>query len=628
MKKKLLSAFIASFLAFGFFGQTPTIQWQKCLGGVAHEYSKKSKPTLDGGYIICGSSKSNDGDAITNNGWNTRDFLVVKLNNTGVIEWSKCLGGSNDDLANDVIQTADGGYIVVGDTYSSNGMVSGSHGGNDVWVVKLSSDGNVVWSNCYGGTGADFGNNIEIMADGNLLISGYTTSNDGNVSGNHGGSNPKDAWCFKISNSGQFLWQKCFGGSGVDAFWSFFIQPNGDILYTGETNSNDGDVSGNHGGITDVWVVKTNSNGSLIWQKCFGGSSQDRAWDAILSNDGNYTIIGETKSNDGDVSGNHGGNNPIDIWFLKISSSGNLISQKCLGGTGADYGGSLVQKLNGNFILACSTSSNNGDVTNLNGNGDAWLVELSNSNNSILWQKTFGGSSYDSFNSICLTSNFGLLLQGSTSSNNGDVSGNHGGSAIGDADIWVAKMCNGSPTYGVDSQTSCDPYTWIDGVTYTTSNYSATHIISGGSINGCDSIVTLNLNLIQDSILISDSSYNSYTYNGQVFYNSGVYLVDTISNGNGCITYVYLDLFIYNSSLQENTRINFSIYPNPTSHSITIKGETNMNQHFSIFDQMGREVLRGKLSGTETEVNFSSLSKGMYTLKIEGNYQPAQIVKE
>jgi hypothetical protein len=221
-----------------------------------------------------------------------------------------------------------------------------------------------------------------------------------------------------------------------------------------------------------------------------------------------------------------------------------------------------------------------------------------------------------------------LLLQGSTSSNNGDVSGNHGGSAIGDADIWVAKMCNGSPTYGVDSQTSCDPYTWIDGVTYTTSNYSATHIISDGSINGCDSIVTLNLNLIQDSILISDSSYNSYTYNGQVFYNSGVYLVDTISNGNGCITYVYLDLFIYNSSLQENTRINFLISPNPTSHSITIKGETNINQPFSIFDQMGREVFKGKLTGTETEVNLSALSKGMYSLKIEGNYQPAQIVKE
>jgi hypothetical protein len=189
-------------------------------------------------------------------------------------------------------------------------------------------------------------------------------------------------------------------------------------------------------------------------------------------------------------------------------------------------------------------------------------------------------------------------------------------------------MCNGSPTYGVDSQTSCDPYTWIDGVTYTTSNYSATHIISSGSINGCDSMVTLNLNLIQDSILISDSSYNSYTYNGQVFYNSGVYLVDTISNGNGCITYVYLDLFIYNSSLQENTRINFSIYPNPTSNSITIKGEKNMNQNFKIFDQMGREVYKGKLNGITTDVYLTNLSKGIYTLKIDGNYKPVQIVKE
>jgi trimeric autotransporter adhesin len=76
------------------------------------------------------------------------------------------------------------------------------------------------------------------------------------------------------------------------------------------------------------------------------------------------------------------------------------------------------------------------------------------------------------------------------------------------------------------------------------------------------------------------------------------------------------------------SEINLNLFPNPTSHSITIKGETNMNQSFQLFDQMGREVFKGKLTGTETEVNLSSLSKGMYSLKIEGNYQPAQIVKE
>ena len=629
MKKKFILVIIASFLGYGFYSQIPTIQWQKCIGGVALEYSGKCKPTIDGGFIICGSSKSNDGDAITNNGWNTYDFLVVKLNNLGIIEWSKCFGGSNDDLANDIIQTTDGGYIVVGDTYSSNGMVSGSHGGNDVWVVKLSSDGNVVWSNCYGGTGADFGNNVEILPDGNFLISGYTTSNDGNVSGNHGGINPKDAWCFKINNSGLLLWQKCFGGSGVDVFWSFFIQSNGDILFTGETNSNDGDVSGNHGGITDVWVVKTNSNCSLIWQKCFGGSSQDRAWDAILSNDGNYTMIGETKSNDGDVSGNHGGNNPYDIWLLKISSFGNLISQKCLGGTGADYGRSLVQKLNGNFILAGSTSSNNGDVTNLDGNGDAWLIELSNANNSIIWQKTFGGSSYDNFNAICLTSNFSLFLQGSTSSNNGDVSGNHGGSAIGDADIWIAKMCNGSPSNGVDSQTSCGPYTWIDGVTYTTSNYSATYTIPSSSINGCDSIVTLNLNLIQDSILISDSSYNTYTYNGQIFYNSGVYLVDTLFNPNGCMTFVYLDLIIYNSGMNEKGTMGIiSISPNPTSDKISIKiNDDFIKQQFFLYDKFGRIILASRFEAIESEVDLSEFQTGIYFLRVEGSNETIKIVK-
>ncbi len=628
MKYKLLILAIISFLAFDFCAQIPTVQWQKCLGGVAHEYSAKCKPTSDGGFIICGSSKSNDGDAVTNNGWNTYDFLVVKINYLGVIEWSKCYGGSNDDLANDIVQTSDGGYIVIGDTYSSNGMVNGNHGGNDVWVVKLSNSGNIIWSNCFGGSGSDFGNNIEVLADGNLIISGYTTSNDGNVSGNHGGSNPKDAWIFKLSSSGQFLWQKCYGGTGVDVFWSFFVQSNGDILYTGETNSNDGDVSGNHGGITDLWVVKTNSSGNFLWQKCFGGSSQDRSWDAILTNDGNYTIIGDTKSNDGDVSGNHGGNNPFDVWLIKISNNGNLMSQKCLGGTGADYGRSLVQKSNGNLLLACSTSSNNGDVTNLNGNGDAWLIELSNLNNSIMWQKTFGGSSYDSFNSICFTSNLGLFLQGSTSSNNGDVSGNHGGSAIGDADIWIAKMCNGNPSYGIDTQTSCEPYTWIDGITYFTSNYSATYNISGASVNGCDSIVTLNLSIVEDSIVLADSSYNSYTYNGQTFYSSGYYLVDTIYDSNGCQTYVYLDLTILNSQIDDLTFSNIKIIPNPTSDKIKVQIENELSgRTYKITDQYGRVIIESTFESQLNEVDLSQFNSGIYFLQLEGESICRKIIK-
>jgi hypothetical protein len=120
--------------------------------------------------------------------------------------------------------------------------------------------------------------------------------------------------------------------------------------------------------------------------------------------------------------------------------------------------------------------------------------------------------------------------------------------------------------------------------------------------------------------------YQGEIYSGGQFWYLAINVLEPIVTNSDLGCFIKIDQNL--SSLNVITDNDLSIYPNPTSHSITIKGETNMNQPFQIFDQMGREVFKGKLTGTETEVNLSALSKGMYTLKIEGNYQPAQIVKE
>ncbi|MGB4094684.1 MAG: T9SS type A sorting domain-containing protein, partial [Bacteroidales bacterium] len=147
------------------------------------------------GYIVAGETWSNDGDVSGNHG--NSDYWVVKLNSSGDIEWQKCLGGTNSDWAYSIQQTNDSGFIVAGYTHSNNGDVSGNHGYYDYWVVKLNSSGDIEWQKCIGGTNYEFANSIQQTSDGGFIVAGETLSNNGDVSGNHGYS---DAWVVKLTN--------------------------------------------------------------------------------------------------------------------------------------------------------------------------------------------------------------------------------------------------------------------------------------------------------------------------------------------------------------------------------------------------------------------------------------------
>ncbi len=148
------------------------------------------------------------------------------------------------------------------------------------------------------------------------------------------------------------------------------------VTLSGVTGSYDGDVSGNHGsnGIEVVWIVKLNSSGVLQWQKCFGGTGDDAGFSITQSADSGYTIAGATGSKDGDISGNHGGN---DVLVFKLNSSGTTLWQKCLGGIREEYGWSIKSTLDKGYIIAGTTNSNDGDVSENHGGGDLWVVKLS-----------------------------------------------------------------------------------------------------------------------------------------------------------------------------------------------------------------------------------------------------------
>jgi hypothetical protein len=199
---------------------------------------------------VAGYTNSNDGDVTGNHGSN--DFWVVKLNSTGVLQWQKTLGGSGSDKATSVQQTADGGYIVAGYTNSTNGDVTGNHGSNDFWVVKLNSTGLLQWQKTYGGNSSDVAYSIQQTTDFGYIVAGCTNSNNGDVTGYHG---TMDYWVTKLDSAGILQWQKTLGGYDYEAANSIQQTADGGYIVAGWTYSTNGDVTGYHGNV-DFWVVK------------------------------------------------------------------------------------------------------------------------------------------------------------------------------------------------------------------------------------------------------------------------------------------------------------------------------------------------------------------------------------
>jgi len=439
MKKQLLvSFFLLSFLHPVLAQITPAIDWQKCLGGTGNEAAFSVEQTSDGGYISAGYSDSNDGDVSGNHGSN--DYWVMKLDANSNLEWQKSLGGSSIDQANSVKQTIDGGFVVAGYTYSTNDDVTGNHGSSDYWVVKLGTAGDLIWQKTLGGSSDDGANSIQQTDDGGFIVAGYSSSNNDDVSGNHG---MWDYWIVKLDSSGNLTWQKSLGGTNNDV--AYFIQQtdDGGYVISGYSESNDGDVAGNNGA-RDYWIVRLDTGGELVWQTHLGSSGYDEAFGVQQTSDG-FLVAGFAGSNDFDVSGNHGG---YDYWIVKLDSSGSMLSQTCFGGTNTDQAFSLNQTTGGGFVVAGQSLSTNGDVTGNHGGYDFWIVKI-DADATLEWQKSLGGSSddYGPYN-IQQTIDGGFILGGASLSNDDDVSGNHGGAFYGDC--WIVKLAGGKAT-GISS---------------------------------------------------------------------------------------------------------------------------------------------------------------------------------
>lgn len=401
------------------------VQWQKCMGGTYEEIVKSIQQTSDSGFIVGGSTFSNDGDVSGNHG--NFDGWVIKLNSVGSIEWKKCLGGSNGEWTFSIQQTFDGGYIVAFVSASNDGDVTNNHGDYDIWVVKLDSIGTIQWEKCLGGSDSEDVYSIQQTSDGGYVISGGTASNNADVSGNHG---DYDTWVVKLDSIGAIQWQKCLGGSANELAYSIQQTSDGGYVLTGYTTSNDGDLFGIIG-VGILWVAKLNNMGIIQWQRRLGGSISELGYSIHQTYDEGYILSGVTSSNDGDVTGNHGSD---DAWVVKLDSSGAIQWQRCLGGSNTEQAYSIQQTLDSGFIVAGFTTSNDGDVSGNFGAIDAWVVKL-NEVGVVQDQKCLGGSGVETAYSIQQLSDGSFIVGGYTSSVDGDVIGNHGAT-----DSWIVKL--------------------------------------------------------------------------------------------------------------------------------------------------------------------------------------------
>ncbi|MDE2180437.1 MAG: hypothetical protein KGJ40_06280 [candidate division NC10 bacterium] len=406
-------------------------QWAKTYGGTGDDTATAIQQTADGGYIVAGTTISFGAGG---------DAWVLKLDSSGNVTWQKTYGGTGSDGANAIQQTADGGYIVAGWTTSFG---AGSY---DAWVLKLDSSGNVTWQKTYGGSNLEIATTIQQTADGGYIVAG---SNSSFSSGN------EDAWVLKLDSSGNVTWQKTYGGTGIDFATAIQQTADGGYIVAGRTDLG--------ASLNDAWVLKLDSSGTVTWQQSYGGAIYEWANAIQQTADGGYIVAGSTKSF---------GAGSYDVWVLKLDNSGTVTWQQTYGGTGDDRAYAIQQTADGGYIVAGHTSSFGA------GGNDAWVLKL-DSSGTVTWQQTYGGVYTDEATAIQQTTDGGYIVAGHTSS-----------FGAGGNDAWVLKLDSSGNITGCAAQGTSNATvttTSVTGATSTVLVSTTTATVSATTVTPQDS---------------------------------------------------------------------------------------------------------------------------------------------
>jgi hypothetical protein len=352
------------------------IQWAKTFGGPAGAYGYSVEQTLDGGYIVIGGTYSF--------GAGNADIYLVKTDSNGDTLWTKTIGGPNNDHGYSGQQTTDGGYIITG---------VGSFSMKGIYLIKTDAGGSLLWTKIYGGAASANGLCVQQTSDGGYILSGETTGS---------GPGSYDVYLIKTDSVGDTLWTKTYGGTNTDEGYSVRQTSDKGYIIAGNTRSFGPDNQ-------DIYLIKTDVGGTVIWSKKFTGAYTEYAYCVRQTFDGGYVIAGMTQSF---------GPGAYAIYLLKTDTAGNLLWIKTYGGANINGGYFVQQTLDGGYVIAGRTNSFGA------GNMDVYLIKTDSMGNSGCYQEN---STIITTIPTTITSNVGAQISsGGIAGNPPTVIGNGG----------------------------------------------------------------------------------------------------------------------------------------------------------------------------------------------------------
>ena len=473
------------FLAFSFFTlssfiYSQDIQWQQVLGGIHSEYLYDVKATPDYGFLLAGSSFSEDSGNKTEKGKGDLDYFLWKMDEEGKMEWQKTFGSSGSDYLYSVGLTKDGGFILGGASASlpltpsqGGGTIPDSEnngdkkepgfGNMDFWILKLDPTGKEEWQVTLGGIGNDQLQSIQQTPDGGYIIGGSSASpslpnqvRDKLSQGGELETSPNikqsdnfgsfDYWIVKLSVLGEIEWEKTYGGMFSDELKSIVITKDG-YLIGGNSNS---PVSGNKNaknlGMNDYWVIQLNEQGEIQWQRTYGGE-EDEALAQILETENGYLLAGSSNSKTSETKKSDSSNG-TDFWVIEIDQQGEPVWDNAYdfgkwdvlvsASPGPSQGGEPTAFLLGGYA---STETLNRKTDN-KGINDYIALKI-NAKGEMLWSKTIGGKDTDQLKGLTQTRDGGYILAGNSDSKKSDDKDR---ASIGGNDYWVVKLGNEKKT--------------------------------------------------------------------------------------------------------------------------------------------------------------------------------------
>ena len=441
--------------------QSQNILWEKSYGGKNADYLFDAQPTADNGFILAGSSLSGKTGTKTAGNNGDLDYWVWKMDANGKLDWQKSLGGSGFDLLQSIKGTQDGGFILAGTSSSNQGLdkLSDSKGLSDFWVVKLDAKGQEQWQQTIGGSGQEDLLTVIPTRDGGYILGGSSSSAKTVISAtttlkiqstakedltlkSESTRGSMDYWIVKLDSKGNVAWQKTYGGRYSDLLRSLEQTKDGGFILGGYSNSPEsGDKTAASIGIGDYWVIKTDELGAIEWQNTYGGSGDNQLYVIHQTEDEGYIVGGNTNSPGALTTKGGSVQSGSDFWLLRLDTKGVVVWSETYNYGKVDILTSLVENSDHSFLVGGYAQSERATTAKgliqkeIEGINDYIALKV-NTKGEAVWEKIVGSGGEDILRKLINTRDGGYLLAGtSNASSSGDKS-----TTLGSNDFWVVKL--------------------------------------------------------------------------------------------------------------------------------------------------------------------------------------------